>query len=168
MPHSSPRTGRSRSPCWAPTTSPSRATSSTRRTAWAQALAEAGLPEGICVEADFSAESGAAATRTLLDLPTPPTAIVYANDLMAVAGISLAVSRGFPVPDRLSVTGFDDVPLASDVTPRLATLALPHAASGARAVEMALADTGGLDGREPLREVVVGTFIARESCAPRR
>ena len=61
---------------------------------------EAGLPADLCVEADFSAESGATATRELLDLAEPPTAIVYANDLMAMAGLSLAVSRGVSVPGR--------------------------------------------------------------------
>src|SRR5919112_709794 len=50
-----------------------------RRVAWAQALSDAGVCGGDCLEADFSAESGAAATRHLLDLDEPPTAIVYAN-----------------------------------------------------------------------------------------
>ena len=63
-----------------------------------QALAEAGLPEGPCVEADFSAEAGARATAELLDLAERPTAIVYANDLMAMAGLSLAVSQGSACP----------------------------------------------------------------------
>ncbi|MCW2759722.1 MAG: transcriptional regulator, LacI family [Nocardioidaceae bacterium] len=93
-----------------------------RRTAWAGALADAGLPEGTCVEADFSAESGAAATRTLLDLPEPPTAIVYANDLMAMAGLSLAVARGVSVPGDLSVTGFDDIEISAHLQPSLTTV----------------------------------------------
>jgi LacI family transcriptional regulator, repressor for deo operon, udp, cdd, tsx, nupC, and nupG len=93
-----------------------------RRRAWAAALEAAGLPEGVCVEADFSAASGAAATRTLLDLPEPPTAIVYANDLMAIAGISLAQSRGIAVPEALSVTGFDDVEISAHLQPSLTTV----------------------------------------------
>ena len=64
-------------------------------TAWERPCATAGLPEGICVEADFSAESGAAADpRACSTSPSRPTAIVYANDLMAMAGLSLAASRG--------------------------------------------------------------------------
>src|SRR3954454_18318177 len=82
--------------------------SHTRSKAWAEALADAGLAADLCVEGDFSAESGALATRGLLDLPEPPTAIVYANDLMAMAGMSLALSRGISVPGDLSVTGYDD------------------------------------------------------------
>ena len=46
------------------------------------------------VEADFSAAGGAAATRRLLDLAEPPTAIVYANDLMAIAGLASAQAAG--------------------------------------------------------------------------
>jgi LacI family repressor for deo operon, udp, cdd, tsx, nupC, and nupG len=101
-----------------------------RRTAWADALADAGLPEGSCVEADFSAESGAAATRTLLDLPEPPTAIVYANDLMAMAGLSLAVARGVSVPGRLSVTGFDDIEISAHLQPSLTTVSTDVVAWG--------------------------------------
>ena len=93
-----------------------------RREAWSRALRDAGLPEGVCVEADFSAESGAAATRELLDLAEPPTAIVYANDLMAMAGLSLALARGVDVPGELSVTGFDDMEIAAHLQPSLTSV----------------------------------------------
>jgi LacI family repressor for deo operon, udp, cdd, tsx, nupC, and nupG len=93
-----------------------------RRRAWSRALHAAGLPEGICVEADFSAASGSRATGTLLDLAEPPTAIVYASDLMAMAGLSLAVARGVDVPGQLSVTGYDDVEIAAHLRPSLTTV----------------------------------------------
>lgn len=93
-----------------------------RRTAWELGMHHAGLPAEICVEADFSAASGAAATRTILDLPEPATAIVYASDLMAVAGLSLAASRGVDVPGRLSVTGYDDIEIGRHLQPALTTV----------------------------------------------
>ena len=115
-----------------------------RRTAWAQALVEAGLPEGICVEADFSAESGAAATRTLLDLAEPPTAIVFANDLMAMAGLSLAVSRGVNVPGELSVTGFDDMEISAHLQPSLTTVSTDVVAWGRAAATQLLEMVDGV------------------------
>jgi LacI family repressor for deo operon, udp, cdd, tsx, nupC, and nupG len=93
-----------------------------RRTAWATALQRAGLPEGPSIESDFSAEAGAAATRELLDLADPPTAIVYASDLMAIAGLSVAASRGIDVPAQLSITGYEDTELAAHVQPPLTTV----------------------------------------------
>lgn len=101
-----------------------------RRRAWADALAEAGLPEGPCIEADFSAESGADATRELLDLPEPPTAIVFANDLMAMAGLSVALSRGVSVPHDLSVTGYDDMEIAAHLQPPLTSVSTDVVAWG--------------------------------------
>lgn len=101
-----------------------------RRTSWEHALRDAGLPHGLCVEADFSAESGAAATRHLLALPEPPTAIVYANDLMAMAGLSLAASRGFDVPGRLSITGYDDMEIAAHLQPSLTSISTDVVAWG--------------------------------------
>ena len=93
-----------------------------RREAWSSALKDAGLPEGPCVEADFSAESGARAMRELLDLRDRPTAVVFANDLMAMAGMSTAVSRGVVVPDDLSITGFDDVEICAHLQPSLTSV----------------------------------------------
>jgi len=93
-----------------------------RRRAWAETLRNAGLPEGPWVEADFSAEGGGRATRELLDLAEPPTAIVYANDMMAIAGLAVAASRGVEVPGRLSVTGYEDTELAAHVQPSLTTV----------------------------------------------
>ncbi len=93
-----------------------------RRAAWATTLHAAKLPESPCIEADFSAEAGAAATRELLDLGDPPTAIVYANDLMAIAGLAVAVNRGIDVPGRLSITGYEDTELAAHVQPPLTTV----------------------------------------------
>lgn len=93
-----------------------------RRRAWADTLRAAGLPEGPCVETDFSAEGGSAATRQLLDLDDAPTAIVFANDLMAIAGLAVAVSRGLRVPADLSVVGYEDTELAAHLQPPLTTV----------------------------------------------
>jgi DNA-binding LacI/PurR family transcriptional regulator len=93
-----------------------------RRGAWSDALSDAGLPEGTCVEADFSAESGARAMGTLLDLDERPTAVVFANDLMAMAGLSLALSRGVSVPGDLSITGFDDIEISAHLQPSLTSV----------------------------------------------
>jgi DNA-binding LacI/PurR family transcriptional regulator len=93
-----------------------------RREAWAATLRDAGLPAGPMTEADFSAEGGAAATRRLLALGPRPTAIVYANDLMAMAGLAVALQLGIDVPRDLSITGFDDTEMGAHVTPPLTTV----------------------------------------------
>ena len=96
--------------------------SASRLEAWAGALRAAGAPVGPLERADFSAQGGALATERLLDLPDPPTAIVYANDLMAIAGLSVAQDCGIAVPAQLSVTGFDNTELAGYVTPPLTSV----------------------------------------------
>jgi DNA-binding LacI/PurR family transcriptional regulator len=93
-----------------------------RRDAWAAAVAEAQLPAGPLVISDFTAAGGAAATAQLLGLPDPPTAIVFANDLMAIAGLGVAHQDGLRVPEDLSVTGFDGTALAGHVHPPLTTV----------------------------------------------
>jgi len=93
-----------------------------RRAAWQKAMRRAGLsPEAVAV-GDFTGIGGAKATSALLALPEPPTAIVYANDLMAIAGASAAIDAGLKLPEELSVIGHDDVPLAAHVTPSLTTV----------------------------------------------
>jgi DNA-binding LacI/PurR family transcriptional regulator len=93
-----------------------------RSTAFAEALAAAGV-EPVSVETgDFTAAGGIEATRRLLALPDPPTAIVYANDRMAIAALGAAQAAGLTVPDDLSIAGFDDSELAEYVHPGLTTV----------------------------------------------
>jgi DNA-binding LacI/PurR family transcriptional regulator len=93
-----------------------------RSEAFASALAAAGL-EPVGIEgSDFTAAGGIEATRRLLALPEPPTAIVYANDRMAIAGIGAVQRAGLTVPDDLSIAGFDDSELAEFVHPGLTTV----------------------------------------------
>jgi DNA-binding LacI/PurR family transcriptional regulator len=110
-----------------------------RRQAWADALDEAGLPAGPVLPGGFTAEGGARATQVLLGRPTPPTAIVYANDLSATAGIAVAQDAGLTLPDDLSVIGFDDVPLATWTRPPLTTCRATPASWG-RAAAQALVE----------------------------
>lgn len=124
-----------------------------RRAAWAAALERAGLPAGPCIEADFSAESGAAATRTLLDLADRPTAIVFANDLMATAGLSVATVRGLDVPGDLSITGYDDTEITAHLQPPLTTVTSDAIAWGRAAATRLL-------------EVVRGTPLTAVSLPP--
>jgi len=137
-----------------------------RRTAWANALSKAGLPPGPCITADFSAQGGAIATSALLGLDDPPTAIVYANDLMAIAGMSTAISRGVEVPSQLSVTGFDDAPLSAFIQPALTTVRTDIAGWGRAAARQLLAaidHEADCESNLPAPE-----FVVRASTAPPR
>jgi LacI family transcriptional regulator, repressor for deo operon, udp, cdd, tsx, nupC, and nupG len=117
-----------------------------RRDAWAHAVAAAGLPAGPLVEGDFSAESGAAAMRALLHPDEPATAVVFANDVMAMAGLSVAQARGVAVPEQLSVTGYDDTEIAAHLQPPLTTVAIDVVAWG-KAAALRLLEL--IDGRAP-------------------
>ena len=93
-----------------------------RRSSFDDAMREAGLDPALVVGTDFSASSGADATRRLLDDVRPPTAIVYANDPMAIAGLGVAQQRGLRVPHDLSITGFDGTDISGYVYPALTTI----------------------------------------------
>lgn len=101
--------------------------SSWRLAGYREGLRRAGLrydPE-LVVEGEFSYESGVAATRRLLDLDHPPTAIFAANDDMAAGAICAISERGLSVPRDVSVCGFDDTPIAHQIYPALTTIRQP-------------------------------------------
>ncbi|MGI5429315.1 LacI family DNA-binding transcriptional regulator [Streptomyces sp. CA-179760] len=76
------------------------------------------------VATDFSGEAGARATRSLLTAARPdrPTAIVYDNDIMAVAGLSVAAEMGLRVPDDVSLLAWDDSQLCRLTHPTLSAM----------------------------------------------
>ncbi|WP_405010822.1 LacI family DNA-binding transcriptional regulator [Kitasatospora sp. NBC_01539] len=83
---------------------------------------ELGLDDARSVPTDYSGEQGARATRTLLASPNPPTAIIYDNDIMAVAGLSVAAEMGLSVPADLSLIAWDDSQLCQLTHPTLSAM----------------------------------------------
>jgi DNA-binding LacI/PurR family transcriptional regulator len=79
-------------------------------------------PVGPIVAGDYTGTSGAALTRRLLGSGEPPTAIVYDNDVMAVAGLGVAQELGFSVPGDLSIVAAEDSPLCRLIGPPLTVL----------------------------------------------
>lgn len=134
-----------------------------RADAFLAAAAEAGL-DPVVVATDFSAAEGADATHRLLSAPDRPTAIVYSNDHMAVAGLGVAQRLGLRVPHDLSVTGFDDTELGRFVHPALTSVATDARAWGSAAARALL---GALSG-EPVAHVDLDEpiLIVRESTGP--
>lgn len=77
------------------------------------------------IAGDLTQQGGFAAMNQLLDLPSPPTAVIACNDLMALGAISAAQKRGLAVGRDLVITGFDDIPPAEHSHPSLTTVRQP-------------------------------------------
>lgn len=92
-----------------------------RREGWRAALADRGAPDPPVVEGDWSAASGYEVGRGLA-ADADVTAVFAANDDMAIGLIRALSEAGRRVPDDVSVVGFDDIPIADYVTPRLTTV----------------------------------------------
>jgi len=135
-----------------------------RRQAWSDALAAAGLPLGPCVVSDFTAAGGAAATAELLAGSERPTAIVYANDLMAMAGLPVLASHGLSVPDDISITGFDNAELGAHLAPPLTTVVTDVFAWGVAAAQALLAVIEGVQPADV--ELPPATLVVRHSSGP--
>ena len=98
---------------------------------------------GEVVETDYSSESGARATRKLLSSPSPPTAIVFDSDLLAVTGLGVAQQMGFSVPEDVSIVGWDDSLISQVVHPALTAITRDIEAFGVACTRQLLAAVEG-------------------------
>ncbi|MER6948988.1 LacI family DNA-binding transcriptional regulator [Nonomuraea sp. NPDC000554] len=114
-----------------------------RDTAFTEVCAALGVSEHPVVHTDHTGEEGARATRRLLSSRARPTAIVYDNDLMALAGLSVAQEMRLDVPADLSIAAWDDSPLSQVVRPPLTALTRDIPACGAHAARCLLRIVGG-------------------------
>ncbi|SLN74852.1 HTH-type transcriptional repressor CytR [Roseisalinus antarcticus] len=105
---------------------------------YCSALKAAGLFPSLWEDENFSNEGGRRAAKRLLDAETGITAIVAANDLMAIGAMQVLTAAGLCVPDDVSVVGFDDILAAGLVTPGLCTVSLDQEGLGRRAAQMLL------------------------------
>jgi LacI family transcriptional regulator len=86
-------------------------------------------------DGDFSEDAGREAGRRIAALRQRPRAVFAANDMMAIGCIAALQEAGLSVPDDVAVGGFDDIPIARYLTPKLSTIRVPIAALGSAALE---------------------------------
>jgi DNA-binding LacI/PurR family transcriptional regulator len=119
---------------------------------------ELGLDGTVTVPTDYSGEDGAQATRQLLSSPARPTALIYDNDIMAVAGLAVAAEMRLSVPADLSIVAWDDSTICQLVHPSLTALSRDIAAYGRQAARLLLA---AVDGRRQVADVHVEAAYLR-------
>lgn len=146
---------------------PRLSTGEQRLAGYREAIAGAGLdPDAVrMVAGDYTEASGHAAARALLAGRPRPTAILCANDLMAMGVIRHCREAGLRIPEDVSLTGFDDIPSAEGLDPPLTTVAQPARAMGRAAAQLLLHRIGVL--AEPPGETEFPTVPRlRRSVAP--
>ncbi len=137
-----------------------------RREAGADAaLALHGLELAARSNGTFTLESGDEQARLLFAAPDSPTAVVAANDLLAMGVLAAAARSGLAVPEQVSVTGYDDIAYAAFTSPPLTTVRQPARAMGEEAVRLLLARLEGSEG-PPRRVVVEPELRPRGSTGP--
>ncbi|OCJ13148.1 LacI family transcriptional regulator [Rhizobium sp. AC44/96] len=140
-----------------------------RLTGYRRALATADIPfdPELVVEGDWSASAGYAATKKLLALSEPPTAIFCQNDRTAVGCYEALKDAGLHIPEDMSVMGYDDEEISRHLVPPLTTSVLPHLAMGQWAIEHLHPERLPEKRRYPITKLEC-SLVKRQSVAPPR
>lgn len=121
--------------------------------------------ERLTVHGSYDRRSGYDATLELLRREPSLTAVVAANDTVALGACAALRDRGLRIPEDISVAGFDDLPFSIDVVPSLTTVRLPLFEAGARAGRLAMGNEtpppGGI-------ATIPAELMVRGSTAPPR
>jgi DNA-binding LacI/PurR family transcriptional regulator len=133
--------------------------------AYRQAMEDAGLPipPEYIIEGDWSIESGRRAIKSLMNLPEPPTAVFAAADTIAIGALEKAEEMNYQIPGDVAIIGFDDIPAASWVRPRLTTVAQNPAEMGTWMAKSLFQRILGEYGGAGRRYEIPLHFIERES-----
>lgn len=126
------------------------------------------LSEDCIYEGGYTFESGVAGAEHLLSRNPRPTAIFACNDEMAAGVYKAALRMGLSIPGDLSVVGYDDSPLASQVWPALTTIRLPIRDLGRQAASMLIAPDGGRGEHATAAVTVTPHLAVRDSTQPPR
>lgn len=111
----------------------------------------------------FREAEGRRAAARLFASTSRPTAVVAANDEIALGALDAARAAGIRVPDALAITGWDDIPMTRHVSPALTSVRQPMVDLGRRAA--ALLDERITTNRtEPRHEVLPTELVVRSSC----
>jgi DNA-binding LacI/PurR family transcriptional regulator len=137
-----------------------------RREGWMKALKREGLSPGPILEGDWSAQSGYDATQQLIRRYRGEfSAVVVANDHMALGALSSFHANGIAVPDEISVIGYDGLPESQFYQPPLSTIYQDFAALGEVGLEYLLEmidRPGGIAKRYLLKPILIPRKSTRE------
>jgi DNA-binding LacI/PurR family transcriptional regulator len=131
---------------------------------WRKALSEAGAAEPDLVSGDWSAASGYEMGQQIAR-DDSVTAVLCANDPMALGLVRALAEQGRRVPEDVSVVGFDDIPEAAYFLPPLTTVRQDFGELGRRALDSLVGLIFDHD-KAPPAEPVVPQFVVRSSAAP--
>ncbi|WVX48466.1 HTH-type transcriptional repressor CytR [Roseobacter fucihabitans] len=129
------------------------------------AIEDFGAPAALVqvCEAKYRLEYGAEAFAAIMSGNRAATAVICGNDVLAAGALMRARDLGIDVPGQVSLIGFDDIGLASVVTPPLATVRVPQIEMGRHAARVLLARLSG--GTQPESVQLPADFIHRASLA---
>jgi DNA-binding LacI/PurR family transcriptional regulator len=138
-----------------------------RRQGWLSALNQAGLEPSAEYEGDWNARSGHKATNEFLERDLGITAILAANDQMALGALHALHQRNLELPREMSVIGYDDIPEAEFFEPALTTVRHEFGQLAQKALEQLMSR---IEGRDKTNElvVIVPNLIMRDSTGPAR
>lgn len=136
-----------------------------RRELYQALMRDHGMDPSWWVESDYTAAGGRIATEELLRADPRPTAIVYSNDLMAIAGMGTIFAAGLRVPEDISIVGWDDISVAQYLHPSLSTVTQHPFEDGRLAATLLLEAIGGQRFSEPIA-TADPAFIPRDSTGP--
>jgi DNA-binding LacI/PurR family transcriptional regulator len=121
------------------------------------------------IAADGQMNSGAWLARQLLNMPERPTAMICFNDMQAIGLMQTLQQANLRIPEDISVTGFDDIPLAEFLYPALTTYCQPIWELGQMAAKVALNQLGENVNEPRVSDSLItmrGRLIVRRSTAP--
>jgi len=122
-----------------------------------------GEDKNLIFKGDYSYESGERGAKYFLSLPKLPTAILCANDSMAIGAMKIIQEHGVSIPDEISVIGFDNIEVASRVFPALTTIAAPIVEMAEKSVGMLISAINGND--IDYQHIILPAYLTiRDSC----
>lgn len=124
-------------------------------------------PKPPIYEGDFKFEGGRRAAKEILKSGKLATAVVVANDLMALGAMQEFRAAGLKIPQDISIVGFDDITFAALSEPPLTTVRSPRVEIGRKAIEALMATIKG--SVQSGEQICIRTFlVARGTTAPPR
>ena len=121
--------------------------------------------ESLVVHTEFEVSGGVLGAHQLLNVPDRPTAIFSVNDTAAIGAMGAARDRGLHIPEDLSLVGYNDIPIVSQLPTPLTTISSPSGAMGAVALQQLLRGINGMEMTS--MELPVSLVVRSSTSAPK-